>query len=189
MRGQARIEKRLLYWQEALLTEFSGATGLPAPNSLDETIALFCVKPTTLACAGTGERMKLVEEPVVREFRSIKQNASGGSHVTVFEVRMSPGSNAALCMIEDMAGPHEDISVATVIMESLAQGVSSFLADQQERGNCISGFNVQLLSYVYNSTDFKPSKHQLGMHFLLRDLLSETLTGRLVRAKLVGIPL
>ncbi|SFF71023.1 hypothetical protein SAMN05518865_103346 [Duganella sp. CF458] len=189
LRGQARAENRLMYWQEALLREFCSASELSAPQSLDEVVSLFAVKPMTIELGIVSDRLNLVESPISREFRSVKQHASGGSHVTVFEVKFHPEPSSSFCAIEDRAGPHDDSSVATEIIESFAQAVSRFQADCKERGQCFKGFRIQLTSYVYGSTDFKPLKHQMGMYFLLKDILSETLTGRTVQAKLVGIPL
>lgn len=189
LRGQARIEGRLLYWQEALLKQFCEASELPVPQSLDGVISLFAVSPITIELGNVNDRLRIVERVICREFRSIKQHASGGSHVTVFEVMIAPVPGSSLCVIEDWAGPHEDPSVAALIMEAFAQGVSRFLDACKERGHLFTGFRIQLTSYVYNISDFKPLKHQLGMYFLLKDIFSETLTGRTVQAKLVGIPL
>jgi len=189
LRSQARFEGRLLYWQEALLKQFCEANGLAMPQSLDDVISLFAVSPITIKLDDVIDGVKLVELAVSREFRSIKQHASGGSHVTVFEVTITPVPGSSLCVIEDWAGPHEDPSVATSIMEAFAQGVARFLDDCKKRGHLFMGFSIRLTSYLYNSTDFKPLKHQMGMYFLMKDILSETLTGRTVQAKLVGIPL
>jgi hypothetical protein len=159
------------------------------PQNLDEVISLFAVKPRTIELGIVSDRLNLVESPISREFRSVKQHASGGSHVTVFEVTFHPEPSSSFCVVEDCAGPHDDSSIAAAIIESFAQGVSRFQVDCKERGQLFKGFRIQLTSYVYNSTDFKPSKHQMAMYFILKDILSETLTGRTVPAKLVGIPL
>jgi hypothetical protein len=189
VRGQARSAKRLMYWQESLLRDFCAAHEFPVPQSLDEVISLFAVKPVIIELGNDSDRLNLVESPISREFRSVKQHASGGSHVTVFEVTFHPEPSSSLCSIEDWAGPHDESFVATAILESFEKGVSKFLTDCKARNQFFKGFRIRLTSYVYSSTDFKPLKHQLGMHFLLNDILSETLTGRNVQAKLVGIPL
>ena len=188
LRGQCRVEKRLMYWQEQLLSEFAASIERPALRSLADVVALFAVEPRQVNLGAFDGAIPIVGVPVVREFRSVKQNASGGSHVTVFEVQIGP-SHTTECNLIDCAAPHDEYAVAEEIMDALERGVSRFVADSNDTGIYVSGFDIRLLSYVHNSIDFKPSKHQMAIHFLLQDLFSETRTGRHVSAKLVGIPL
>jgi hypothetical protein len=189
LRAQSRVEKRLFYWQEQLLAEFATAKELHAPRSLAEVIALFAAPPRSIDLGESTARIPLLRSSVFRQFRSIEQNASAGSHVTVFEVEIDPVPRSTSCSITDGAGPHESAAVAVELLDALEQGITRFVADHQTRGNWFDGFSVQLLSYVHNGHDFKPSKHQVAIAFLLHDLLSETLTRRTVPAKTVGIPL
>jgi hypothetical protein len=189
LRAQPRIERRLMYWQEQLLAEFATAKELHAPQSLAEVVALFAAPPRSVDLGESNARIPLLRSSVFREFRSIAQNASGGSHVTLFEIEIDPHPGSISCNLTDGAGPHESAEVAVQLLDALEQGVTRFVADHQTRGNWFDGFSVQVLSYVHNGAEFKASKHQAAIAFVLHDLLSETLTGRRVPAKMVGIPL
>ncbi len=190
LRGQCRADGRLMYWQEKLISDFFSTKGALAPASLHEVIDLFGVKPLSVDLGHlAADGIQIVRSSVIREFRSINQAASGGSHLTVFEVEISPNPESVVCNVVDGSGPHDDCAMAQELLGAFEKGISFFINEKKTESKCFLGFTVRLLSYVRHNPEFKPSKHQAAIYFLLHDLLSETLTGREVHAKLVGVPL
>lgn len=189
LRHQFRSSGRLFFWQEKLIADFFAANNMPKPASLADLVGLFSNPSTSFELGNVGQAIQLTQISLLREFRSIKQHASGGSHLTVFEIEVSPNEDTGLCTLIDRAGPHEHPTVAEEILAAFANGIHHLSEQYKCLGKHFLGFNVTLLSYIYSESEFRPNKYEAAFYFLLKDILSESLTNRKVPRKLVGIPL
>ena len=119
----------------------------------------------------------------------MNQMASGGSHLTVFTVRLSTHSSPYDVVVRDECPAGENPDARERALEELRCGVEEFLVNKLDRSIEIHALMIALLDFEYHETDFRPLRYRLAIKFLLEDLLCEQRCGRVVPEKLVGIPL
>lgn len=187
--SQSKQSKRLMFWQEELLRDFSAHSGKNFPQNLADVLALYCHAPIKVAISSAASSGCLVVNPVFREFRSMNQMASGGSYLTVFTVIISPNPEPDFIHIRDMAGPHERPEVARDLLKAMAEGVDGFFQNRLKAGEPILGIIVELQHYEDHLSDMKPWKYAPAISFILEDILREAKFDKVLPVKLAGIPL
>jgi hypothetical protein len=189
LKGQSKTSGRLLFWQEQLLKDFAAGTGKEAPGDLEGVLNLFRRPSIAVPCPSATASLAFPTFSAIRQFTSINQLASGGSHVTDFVVRIVRHDERDACEVADRSAPNEREDVADQILLALSEGLIRFLEKQRVGGRSVRAFRVELLGYQGHETDLKPYKFSPALCFVLEDLLCETSAGRELPQKLVGIPI
>jgi hypothetical protein len=190
LRGQARVNSRLLDWQERLLANFEAKSGTKLPDDLDGILTLFRQTPVifTIPYEGSEWAEGLVEQRVVRKFHSVNQMASGGSHVTIFSVSIGPSDDPNTFYVADMTYPGDGIEIVPTLMDQLSKGIKNFIQVQRDKSWRVRAFCIELLDFVFHDVDIKPYKYATAIQFVLEELLCESRSKRFIEWKLVGIP-
>jgi len=167
------------------------ATGQSIPLSYQELIRLFSSRDRGISLNIPRQEPShlQVHHPVIRSFRWVNQMASGGSHVTVFTVRISNESSPWAAVVRDECSPDENPTALESALDELQRGVESFLAEKLSQNTPVHSIRISLLGYQYHETDFKPHKYRFAIQFVLDDLMCDQQCHRILPNKLVGIPL
>ncbi|WP_125231940.1 hypothetical protein [Leptospira adleri] len=131
----------------------------------------------------------ILREPIVRNFHWIKQMSSGGSHVTIFSVRISTLSKEKQIRIADCTSKDQSKDIAEVLLLAFRDGVENFIKIDNERIFPFHGLCLDLLDFVDHPVDLKQVKYSQAIRLILLDLLSELRTGRLIPSKRIDGPI
>jgi len=191
LRSSARNQGRLMYWQEEVLRDFTAETGQHIPSDYDELVRMYSSRDRVVSLDishDTPSHLRFSQR-AVRQFHSVNQAASGGSHVTIFTVRFSSEYLPPTAVVRDECSPDDNPSALEAVLDELQRGVESFVREKSSQNIPVHSLRIGLLDFTFHEVDFKPHKYARAIQFVLEDLLCEQQCNRFVPTKMLGIPL
>lgn len=131
----------------------------------------------------------ILPEPIVRNFHCTKQTSSGGSHVTIFSVRIFTLSKEKQIRIADCADKDQSWDRTEMLLLAFRKGLENFIEIDNEGTFPFHGLGLDLLDFVDHPIDLKQDKYSQAIRLILSDLILELRSGRLIPSKHIDGPI